>query len=626
MLRARARLLVVPITVAATGAGCAGSAVPAAPPGAVLTPPATPPAHAARGARGAKDEAREFLAFYNGVITGMQAQLNESEWRAATDVSDAHAGERVGAESVMAGFSGSAWVIARAKALLARAAELDDVTVRELRFVLLDAANAPATDRALLAKRIAAEARQAQLQDGFTYCLERGAKGCAKPATANDIDDVLVKSRDLGARERAWRASKEIGVPLRQGLLELRELRNATARELGYSDFHALQVADYGMTTDEMMALLDGALAELRPLTERLQCWARRSLAKRYGKPEPKLIPAHWIGNRWAQSWPGLVESIDLDAPFASKKPEWFAETAEAYYVSMGFPRLPKTFWDKSDLFPVKAGDPRKKNAHATAWHMDLEEDVRSLMSIKPREDWFLTAHHELGHIYYYLSYATPAVPPVLRRGANRAFHEAVGELIALSVRQQPYLEKLAVLPPGTKLDASRMLLDDALSKGPVFFAFAAGTMTHFERDLYAGKLPATELNARWWQHVARWQGVAPPSPRDESSCDACSKTHINDDAAQYYDYALATLIKHQLHEHLCKDVVHADPHACTYAGSAAVGDALRKLLAAGATRDWRALLREATGADISAGPMLRYYAPLADVLAKETAGASCGY
>jgi peptidyl-dipeptidase A len=364
----------------------------------------------------------------------------------------------------------------------------------------------------------------------------------------------------------------------------------------------------------------------MKPLFTKLQCWARRALAKRYKEAEPKLVPAHWIGNRWAQSWPGLVESVNLDPLYKNQKPEWFAQTAEAYYVSMGFPKLPQTFWEKSDLFPVKAGDARKKNSHASAWHVDLENDVRSLMSIKPTEDWFLTAHHELGHIYYYLSYTRPEVPPVLRRGANRALHEGVGELISLSVRQRPYLDKLGLLKKEDKLDKDRMLLDDALDKGPVFFMWSAGTMSHYENDLYAGNLPAAELNARWWKYVAQFQGVAPPSPRGETDCDACSKTHINDDPAQYYDYALATLIKHQLHEHFCKDIVKADPHECTYAGNAEVGKALAAILSAGATRDWRTLLKEVTGEDLSAGAMLRYYAPLEATLDKDLAGAQCGF
>lgn len=571
------------------------------------------------------EQAQQFLAFYDGVVTGMQAQLQESEWKSSTDVSEAHSGERVGAESVMAGFTGSAYVIARARELLAYEKDLDPLTVRELRFILLDAANSPATDRVLLAKRIAAEAKQAEIQDGFVYCLSgKPGKSCAKNASANDIDDILKDSRDLKARENAWRASKEIGIPLRPGILELRDLRNATAKELGYADFMALQVADYGMQTGEMMALLDRSLAEMRPLFSKLQCWGRRALAKRYAQPEQKLIPAHWIGNRWAQSWPGLVESVKLDALYKDKNPVWFPQTAEAYYVSMGFPKLPTTFWEKSDLFPVQQGNPRKKNSHATAWHMDLEQDVRSLMSIKPTENWFLTAHHELGHIYYYLSYANPKVPPVLRRGANRALHEGVGELISLSVRQRPYLEKLELVKKDDKLDAQKMLLDDALDKGPVFFQFAAGTMSHFENDLYAGSLPATELNARWWKLVQEHQGVAPPFPRTENECDACSKSHINDDPAQYYDYALATLIKHQLHEHFCKAIVKADPHECTYADNVEVGKALGAILSSGATRDWRGLLKDVTGEDLSASAMLRYYQPLEAMLDKDLAGQKC--
>lgn len=606
-----------------TAAFACGAEPPRLAPGSALAPPS--PARVS-GSQSVAADAAQFLAFYNHVLIDMTAQLQDSEWKAATDVSDGHAGERVGAEEVMAGFQGSAYVIRRAKELLAHSADLDELTVRQLRVILLDAAGAPATDRALLGKRIAAEAKQSATQDSFVYCLEPLGTKCGKTANANAIDDLLKSSRDLAARQNAWRASKEIGRPLRPGILELRDLRNATSKELGYSNFYSLQIADYGMTTAEMMKLLDDSLAALRPLLVELQCYARKKLAKRYGQKEPVLVPAHWIGNRWAQSWPGIVDAVNLDKLYTAKPPAFFAQQAERYYVSMGFGPLPQSFWDNSDLYPVKKGDARHKNSHATAWHMDLETSVRSLMSIEPNEDWFLTAHHELGHIYYYLSYANESVPPVLRRGANRAFHEGVGELISLSVRQEPYLRKVGLLGATDKLDPTAMLLDDALSKGPVFFAFAAGTMAHYERDLYAENLPANELNARWWKYVAQFQGVAPPSPRDETTCDACSKTHINDDPAQYYDYALATIIKHQLHEHFCKDIVHADPHACTYYENKEVGEALKKILSVGDTRDWRVLLRETTGEEISVDAMVRYYAPLLETLKKENAGGTCGF
>src|SRR5690606_40682991 len=64
--------------------------------------------------------------------------------------------------------------------------------------------------------------------------------------------------------------------------------------------------------------------------------------------------------------------------------------------------------------------------------------------------------------------------------------------------------------------------------------------MTHYEHDLYAKNLPANEYNKHWWELVGKYQGISAPGVRGEEYCDAASKTHINDDAAQYYDYALS--------------------------------------------------------------------------------------
>src|SRR6185369_13540078 len=277
----------------------------------------------------------------------------------------------------------------------------------------------------------------------------------------------------------------------------------------------------------------------------------KNTLAARYKRPAPKLIPAHWLGNRWAQDWPGLIEEASLDPLFKGSSPETIVKSAEAFYVSLGFPKLPDSFWRKSDLFPVAAGSTRKKNTHASAWHVDRAADVRSLMSVEANEQWFGTAHHELGHIYYYLSYSTPEVPVLLREGANRAFHEAIGELARLASQQTPYLVKVGVMPHGKEPSPTGWLLQSALGS-IVFIPFSAGTMSHFERDLYEDDLPPAEWQKRWWDYVGRYQGVAPPAPRPDDLCDACTKTHINDDAAQYYDYTLASLIKFQLHDHIC--------------------------------------------------------------------------
>jgi peptidyl-dipeptidase A len=569
-------------------------------------------------------EAEAFLTTMTGLLAPVSTATAGADWRAATDVTPEHTGERAGADKALAALSGAVEVIDRTKALLKDEKQLDDITVRQLRKLLLGAAESPGTIPDVVTKRVELEARQSGILDGYTFCLQPKGASCGKSITANEIDDILRKSRDLSERQRIWTVSKEIGRQLRPGLVELVSLRNRVAREMGYHSYLALKVADYGMTVEEMMKLLDDAVATTRPLYDGLHCWAKNQYAARYKRPPPKLIPAHWIGNRWAQSWPGLVEEANLDPLFKGATPETIVKSAESFWVSLGFPKLPPSFWERSDLYPVPPGVPRKKNAHASAWHIDRDQDVRSLMSVEANQQWFGTAHHELGHIYYFLSYSRPEVPLLLREGANRAFHEGIGELAKLASQQTPYLVKVGVMPPGKEPDATGWLLQSALDS-IVFLPWSAGTMSHFEHDLYEKELPPTEWQQRWWEYVAEFQGVVPPAAREGDLCDACTKTHINDDAAEYYDYALATMIKFQLHDHICTKILKQDVRACDYSGSKPVGAFIKGILELGATRDWRAVIKEATGEPISPRAMMAFYAPLVAELEKRNAGKDCG-
>jgi peptidyl-dipeptidase A len=377
------------------------------------------------------------------------------------------------------------------------------------------------------------------------------------------------------------------------------------------------------MTVEGMMTLLDSFVRDTRPLYDEIRRWTKRRLAERYKQPEPETLPAHWLPNRWAQNWPGLVESVDLDDLFRGLTAAQVVERAEAFYVSMGFPKLPPGFWEKSDLYPVEKGSPRKKNTHASAWHMDLAQDVRSLMSVEPNARWFGTAHHELGHIYYSISYTRPEVPLLLRGGANRAFHEGIGELISIAAGQAPYLRQVGVLPAGKEIDPIDWMLNEALGETIPFLAFSAGTMSHWEHDLYEKELPQDQLNRRWWEYVDRYQGVVPPAPRGEDLCDGCTKTHVNDDPAQYYDYAVATVLKYQLHDHIARKILKQDPHSCSYYGNKDVGKFLSGILAQGQTRDWRQVLKEATGEDLSTRALVDYFRPLQEWLAKQNAKAA---
>ncbi|NUM77831.1 M2 family metallopeptidase, partial [candidate division KSB1 bacterium] len=179
---------------------------------------------------------------------------------------------------------------------------------------------------------------------------------------------------------------------------------------------------------------------------------------------------------------------------------------------------------------------------------------------------------------------------------------------------QKPFLQERGLIPAEASSDEMQTLLKEALNY-IVFIPFSAGTMSRFEHELYVKNLPKDEFNKRWWELVARYQGVEPPAPRGEEYCDAASKTHINDDAAQYYDYALSYILLYQLHDHIATKILKQDPRATNYYGNQKVGKFLADIMRPGASRDWREVLQEKTGEELSAQAMLRYFEPLRDYL-----------
>jgi len=559
-----------------------------------------------------------FLDDYTEKLVELSYAADLADWDANTRIvegDDSIVERQNEANAALAAFTGSQDGIEKTRALLAHRDTLEPLQVRQLEKILYRAANNPQTVPELVERRIVAESAQVQKLFGFDFQID------GKSVSANDVDRILTSSRDLGERLAAWDASKEVGKGLKDGLAELVELRNGTVRALGYGDYFEYQVSDYGMTVEEMTALTERFVRELWPLYRELHTWARHELAARYGEEVPELLPAHWLPNRWGQDWTALVtvEGIDLDSRLAEHTADWIVREAESFYTSLGFDPLPPSFYERSSLYPPPPDAEYKKNNHASAWHLDYGQDIRSLMSVEPDERWWATAHHELGHIYYYMSYTRDEVPVLLRRGANRGFHEAVGTLLGMASMQKAFLEAKGLVAEGTKTDEIQSLLKEALDS-IIFIPFSAGTMSHFERDLYAG-LPKDEYNARWWQYVRDFQGIVPPTERGEEYCDAASKTHVNDDAAQYYDYALSQILVYQLHNHIAEKILHQDPHNTNYFGRKDVGQFLASILEQGATADWRELMREKLGEEISAAAMLTYFAPLTEYLKEQNEG-----
>ena len=564
-------------------------------------------------------DVQRFLDGYNVEYVHLVAASAEAQWASNTRIvegDDSNAQRTQAADEALAAFTGAVQNIERARAWLQRRAELPDLQRRQLERVLFLAGRNPQTAPEVVKAKIAADTAQTEMLYGFTFKLD------GKEVTPNDIDSGLREEKDLAKRRAIWEASKEVGKVLRPGLVELQRLRNESVRALGYPDFFSYMASEYGMTTDELAAEIRRVNRELRPLFRELHTWARHELARRYGQPVPDLIPADWLPNRWGQDWSGLVEveGFDLDPALQGKGPEWLVQQAERFYVSLGFPSLPPTFWTRSSLWPLPPDAGFKKNTHASAWHMDLGHDVRSLMSVEPNADWYETTHHELGHIYYYLCYTNPQVPPLLREGANRAYHEAVGSLMGLAALQPRFVRGVGLDTGSAQPDPLQVLLKEALNYA-VFIPWSAGTMFTFEKELYADELPPGQWNKRWWELAAKYQGIAPPEARGEEYCDAATKTHINDDPAGYYDYALSFVLLFQLHDHIAREILDQDPRDTDYYGREDVGEWLRTILTPGMTVDWDELLREKTGEGLSAKPMLRYFEPLMGWLKEQNKG-----
>ena len=564
-------------------------------------------------------EAQEFIDQYTETFKDLSYRSALAEWRSNTHIvrgDDSNAQATRGAREALAAFAGSGEIIAQARSLLENQDQLLPEQKKQLRSILFLAADSPQTVPDLVKQRIAKETEQVETLYGFNFKVD------GRTLTTNEIDRILRTSSDLRERQKVWEASKEVGKGLKEGLESVRDLRNRTVQALDYDSYFSYQVSEYDMTVGEMMALMDKFNRELRPLYRELHTWVRHRLAENYGTPVPDNIPAHWLPNRWGQDWNALisVKGLDLNAALKNKSPEWIIREAEKFYVSLGFEALPERFWTQSSLYPLPKDAAHKKNNHASAWHMDLEDDIRCLMSVENNADWYETVHHELGHIYYYRSYTRPEVPPLLRKGANRAFHEAIGSLMGLAATQRAFLAGREMVAKNARVDQIQALLKEALGS-VVFIPFSAGTMTRFEHDLYEENLPADEFNRRWWELARKYQGIKPPSARGEEFCDAASKTHISDDAAQYYDYTLSYVLLYQLHDTIAKKILKQDPHNTNYWGNREVGRFLDRLMRPGSSGDWRQLLRETTGSDLSAQAMLSYYAPLMDYLKKENRG-----
>jgi len=458
----------------------------------------------------------------------------------------------------------------------------------------------------------------------------------SKPESCKTIDDVtriMATSRNERELRAAWEGWHTIAPPMRKDYERFVELSNKGARELGFADTGAMWRAKYDMPPDAFTSELDRLWNQVRPLYVKLHAYTRLRLREKYGDVVPANgpIPAHLLGNIWAQEWTNvypLVAPPNADPGFSltdilkkrDMPPLDMVRTGERFYTSLGFAVLPKTFWERS-LF-VRPRD-RDVVCHASAWDVDLESDLRIKMCIEQTADDFTTIHHELGHNFYQRAYKD--LPVLFRDSANDGFHEAIGDTIALSVTPE-YLVRIGLLDKAP--DMSRdlgLLMTRALDK--ISFLPFGLLIDQWRWQVFSGEIAPASYNKAWWDLRLKYQGVAPPSARGEELFDPGAKYHVPDNTP-YTRYFLADILQFQFHRALSQIAGCKLPlNRCSIYESAAAGQRLNAMLSMGLSRPWPEALDALTGTkQMDATAILDYFAPLSTWLDEQLKGKPVGW
>jgi peptidyl-dipeptidase A len=479
----------------------------------------------------------------------------------------------------------------------------------------------------------------AQLQSMFgagKYCPPGAAQGSAACKNVEQLSEVLAKSRNYDELVAAWKGWHDIGAPMRAPYRRFVTLANEGAQEFGFKDLGVMWRAHYDMSPEEFDAESERLWQQVKPLYAALQCHARAKLAEKYGEsrvPAGKPIPAQLLGNMWAQQWSKIYE--DILKPYPAVKIQsadhelvahkWDAvrmtRSAESFYTSLGFPSLPQTFWERSML--VRPRD-REVECHVTAWNMGDQKDVRVTMCLQPTEQDLYSIYHELGHVYYYMSYAQQ--PYLLRDGANDGFHEAIGDTINLSVTPA-YLAKIGLVPAVQPSREAVINQQMKMALDKIAFLPFGRLIDLWRWRVFSGEITPANYNAAWWELRRHYQGIAPPIPRTEADFDPGAKYHIPANIP-YMRYFLSFILQFQFHKALCQAAGQSGPlNECSIFGSAAAGERYAQMLARGASEPWQDTMQKLTGTRrIDAAAITEYFQPLMGWLTEQNKNRQCGW
>jgi len=584
-------------------------------PGSITATDATPPT---------AENARAFMAEAEDKGTRLTETAARSGWLAQTHIT--YDTKLIAAQDAQV--LALAAVDAASRAAPFDDLELDPVLERKIQRLKLKLVVPPPNDEALAAE-LADIAQQMRAMYGTgQYCRED------RCYTLDDMTEILANSRDADLLQELWAGWRTVSPPMRPLFERQAVIANQGARDLGFADLSEQWRSKYDMDPDAFAADMEHQWELAKPLYDALHCHVRARLHEHYGDSvmdDSGKIPAHLLGNMWAQTWGNTYDlvapaenqsSYDLNALVEENFADEVAmvKTGEAFFTSLGFDALPATFWERSQF--TRPRD-REVVCHASAWNIDAQKDVRIKMCIKKNAEDFNTIHHELGHNYYQMAYAEQ--PFLFRGSANDGFHEALGDTVALSITPA-YLVQLGLIdeePPASE-DLS-YLMKMALEK-VAFLPFAL-LVDKWRWQVFSGELPADQYNQGWWDLRERYQGVVAPVPRSEEDFDPGAKYHVPDNTP-YSRYFLAHIQQFQFHRALCDVAGFEGPlHRCSIYNNTAAGERLAAMMAMGTSQPWQDAMETLTGQRaLDASALVDYFAPLKTWLDQQNRDRQCGW
>ncbi|MCA9689607.1 MAG: M2 family metallopeptidase [Myxococcales bacterium] len=575
------------------------------------------------------EDASKFVAELDQKLRTLLIAESEAEWAKATDITDAHEEAAAAASAAVKAYT----IEAIAEATRYDKVEVDDATRRQLDLLKLSQ-TAPAPSDAKKREELTTILAKMDGIYGKGKVCEQDKKGKEVCRDLGELSDTIAKSRKPEVLLEAWEAWRTTSVPIRPLYQRFVELGNEGAREIGFADMGELWRSRYDMPADDFVKEMDRLWAQVAPLYEQLHCHVRAALHKKYGDKVPAEgpIPAHVLGNMWAQSWGNIYEfvepypkevSIDVTKALAKKGYDELkmVKLGEAFFVSLGFEALPQTFWERS-LF-VKPDD-REVICHASAWDVQFNNDLRLKMCIKVDEEDLVTIHHELGHHYYFNHYYT--LPVLFQGSAHDGFHEGIGDAIALSMTPK-YLKEIGLIDQVSNTDKAVINQQMRTALDKIAFLPFGLLVDQWRWDVFAGKVAPDAYNAHWWKLRESVQGIKAPVERTEEQFDPGAKYHIPGNTP-YARYFLAHILQFQFHKAMCEAAGHEGPlHECSIFNSKEAGEKLGEMLALGQSRPWPEALEKLTGTrTMDAAPLIEYFDPLMKYLEEKNKGLTCGF